>query len=93
MRTFRNVPPGTEGAVSLEGTLGGIAAALALALVGRGAGVIDGTGIGAVVFGAVVGNLYEGVAGSRHLLPHAWLNATNTAVGAAAAVALVALVG
>ncbi len=59
------------------------AAALAVGLVGPPA-------VAAVVLGALLGNLYEGILGSRRLLPHTWLNATNTAVGAAVAALLAA---
>ncbi len=88
LRNLRRVPPGTEGAVSLEGTAAGLAAA---ALVAAGAilpGLIPLSALAAVVAAAWIGNLYEGILGSRRLLPHAWLNATNTLVGAAVAAAL-----
>lgn len=85
LRNLRPVPPGTEGAVSLEGTLGGMAAALVLAVTGAGLGLYSFSGTIAVVLAATLGNLYEGIVGSRGLLPHTWLNATNTLVGALAA--------
>jgi uncharacterized protein (TIGR00297 family) len=93
MRTFRPVPPGTPGAVSLEGTLGGLGAAALLALVGWATGLLGPRDLAPVVGGALAGNLYESLAGSRGLLPHAWLNATNTAVGGAAAAGLARLGG
>lgn len=92
LRDFRSVPPGTEGAVSLEGTLAGIAVAAAIGAAGRVFALYDGGAAAAVVAGAILGNLYEGIAGSRRWLSHAWLNATNTLVGAVAAV-LVARLG
>lgn len=82
LRNLRPVPPGTEGAVSLEGTLGGMAAALVLAFTGAVLGLYSFSGMLAVVVAATLGNLYEGIVGSRGLLPHTWLNATNTLVGA-----------
>jgi len=88
LRNLRPVPPGTEGAVSLEGTLGGMAAALVLGLIGAGLGLYSGSGVMLVVLAATLGNIYEGVVGSRGLLPHTWLNATNTLVGALAAAGL-----
>jgi uncharacterized protein (TIGR00297 family) len=91
LRTFRPVPPGTPGAVSLEGTLVGLGAAFLVALVGRGAGVLVAGDLIPVVVGALAGNLYESLAGSRGLLPHGWLNATNTAVGGAVAALAAAL--
>ena len=39
--TLRRVPRGTEGAVSLEGTAGGVAAALGFATVAAAAGQVD----------------------------------------------------
>ena len=82
LRTFREVPPGTDGAVSLEGTLAGLAAASILAVVALAGGLVSGLGVVWVLAGALAGNLYEGILGSRKLLPHTWLNATNTLVGA-----------
>ena len=88
LRNLRPVPPGTEGAVSLEGTLAGLAAAGILGLVGWGSGLLPGSAVVLVVAGAFLGNLYEGLLGSRGLLPHGLLNLTNTLVGGAAAVLL-----
>jgi uncharacterized protein (TIGR00297 family) len=91
LRDFRAVPPGTEGAVSLEGTLAGVGAAAIVALAAWSAGLSGAAGAWAVVPGAILGNLYEGILGSRRLLPHGWLNATNTLVGGAGAAAVAAL--
>jgi uncharacterized protein (TIGR00297 family) len=93
LKTFRSVRPGTEGAVSLEGTLAGILVAGILGALARAVGLLLWPNVAAVVAGAWVGNLYEGILGSRRLLPHTWLNATNTLVGAAAATALALLWG
>lgn len=41
--TLRKVPPGTDGAVSLPGTLAGVVAAGLTALLGLGLGLVDGT--------------------------------------------------
>jgi uncharacterized protein (TIGR00297 family) len=87
--TFRPVAAGTPGAVSLEGSVAGVLAALLLAVLSRQLGLISSSGVAAVVLGAVAGNLYEGILGARGVLSHGWLNATNTAVGALCA-ALVA---
>lgn len=89
LRNFAPVPPGTEGAVSLEGTAAGLGVALALAVLGAVTGFISFGALAPVVLAAWGGNLYEGVLGSRRLLPHTWLNATNTLVGALLAVLLV----
>jgi uncharacterized protein (TIGR00297 family) len=92
LKNLRPVAPGTEGAVSLEGTAAGLGVAAVLGTVGWGSGLIAAPAVVAVVFGALVGNLYEGILGSRRLLPHAWLNLTNTLVGGLTAV-LLRLVG
>lgn len=89
LRNLARVPPGTEGAVSLEGTAAGLGVALVLALIGAATGFIPPAALAPVVLAAWGGNLYEGVLGSRRLLPHTWLNATNTLVGAVLAVLLV----
>jgi uncharacterized protein (TIGR00297 family) len=89
LRNLKPVPPGTEGAVSLEGTLGGMAAALVLGITGAGLGLYSISGVSLVVLAATLGNLYEGIVGSRGLMPHTWLNATNTLVGALAAAGIV----
>jgi uncharacterized protein (TIGR00297 family) len=93
LKTWRPVPPGTEGAVSLEGTAAGFAVALALGLLGWGMGLHGPAAVVAVALGAAAGNLYEGLLGSRKLLSHAWLNASSTAIGGLAAVFLADLLG
>jgi len=93
LRTFRPVPIGTQGAVSLEGLLAGLAAAGIMAGVGRAVGFLDGWGWVAVTAGGFLGNVMESLAGTwgRRFLPHGLLNFTNTAVGATLAAALTAL--
>ena len=93
--TLRPVPAGTEGAVSLEGTLGGFAGALAVAAVGA-AGGLFGWGEALVVgvaglLGCLAESLLGSVAESRGWLDNNLLNAANTAIGALVAVALVRL--
>ena len=91
LKNLKPVPPGTEGGVSLEGTIAGVIAAGIVAVVGAFLFLIPMTQVGLVVAGALAGNLYEGMLGARRLLSHAWLNATNTLVGAACAVFLARL--
>ncbi|MCG6954847.1 MAG: DUF92 domain-containing protein [Gemmatimonadetes bacterium] len=85
----RRVPPGTVGAVSLEGTTAGLVAAAAVGLTGLAVGVVTPSGAGAVVLGALVGSTAESWAAA--LLPAhgahraGVLNFLNTAAGAAAA--------
>lgn len=93
LRSFRKVPPGTEGAVSLEGTLGALLFAVLLGLIGTGVGAAPWIGLPAIVIGAVVGGLYESLAAGLLPLGHQALNFTNTLVGAAAAALLAHLSG
>ncbi len=82
LKNLQPVRPGTEGAVSLEGTIAGVIAAGFVALVAAFLFLIPMTHVGLVIAGALAGNLYEGMLGARRLLSHGWLNATNTLVGA-----------
>ncbi len=85
---WRVVAPGTEGAVSLEGTAAGAAGALFLAGLAWLVGLIPGAGVAAVLGGAFGGAVLESLLGER--LPkgqvdNEFLNFVNTAVGAAIA--------
>ncbi len=89
--TFRPVPPGTDGAVSLEGTLGGAAAALLIGGVALATRFVGPAGALAGVVGGLVGSLLESVVGSlpgRRRPGHMAMNAANTFVGAAVAAAM-----
>ena len=84
--TLRPVPPGTEGAISAEGTSAGFVAALILAAVGA-AGGLYGWGLAVLVATAgLLGSLGESVLGTmaerRGWLDNDLLNAVNTALGA-----------
>ena len=89
--TFRPVPRGTEGAVSLEGTLAGILASLLIAALGAALGLFSWKGVPVVVFAAFVGTTFESVVGAalekRRLLDNEALNFLNTLVGALVAAA------
>ncbi|MFH1675497.1 MAG: DUF92 domain-containing protein [bacterium] len=96
LTSFKRVPPGTEGAVSLEGTLAGIGASLLLAIVALAAGVIFGfTGLLAIVLAAFIGNTLESVIGSTierlPFITNEVTNFLNTVIGALAAIGLYAL--
>jgi uncharacterized protein (TIGR00297 family) len=84
--TFRPVPRGTEGAVSLEGTLAGIAASLVIAALGALLGLYPWLGVLPIVVAAFVGTTFESVVGAalekRQLLDNEALNFLNTLVGA-----------
>ncbi len=93
---FKRVPPGTEGAVSLEGTLAGIFASLVLALVAFAAGVImSWWGVLAIVLAAFIGNTLESIIGSTieklSFVTNEVTNFINTVIGAGAAIGLIAL--
>ncbi|HUG54184.1 MAG TPA: DUF92 domain-containing protein [Vicinamibacteria bacterium] len=93
--TFRPVPPGTEGAVSLEGTAGGLGGALVVALVGAAASLYGPGTLLVVAFAGLIGSLAESALGTvaerRGWLDNDLLNAVNTAIGAAVAVLMVRL--
>jgi uncharacterized protein (TIGR00297 family) len=94
--TFRPVPRGTEGAVSLEGTLAGVFASLVIAALGAGLGLFSWKGVPVVAFAAFVGTTFESVVGAalekRQLLDNEALNFLNTLVGALVAAAFTAWV-
>ena len=62
--TFRRVPPGTDGAVSIEGTLAGVLASAVVALVAWSVGLVSPTGALAVVAAAFVGTTLESYLGA-----------------------------
>jgi uncharacterized protein (TIGR00297 family) len=93
--TLRPVVPGTSGAMSLEGTAAGIAGAVLLGGIGVLTGLIPATTLFAVVAGATVGSVVESLLGATlegpGILNNDMLNFLNTAVAAAAAVAIARL--
>ncbi len=93
--SLRPVPPGTEGAISLEGTLGGLGGGLVVACVGALAGLYSWTAALLVALAGLLGSLAESVIGTvaerRGWMGNDALNALNTAIGAACAVILVRL--
>ena len=93
--SFKPVPPGTEGAVSLEGTLGGLAGGAFVAAVGALAGLYAWPAAALVAIAGLLGSLAESVIGTvaekRGWLDNDLLNALNTAIGGGIAVALARL--
>jgi uncharacterized protein (TIGR00297 family) len=81
----RPVPPGTEGAVSLEGTAAGLAAAGIVAALGAATGVYPAAHIGIVVAAAAAGGFVESLLGATlgrsGILGNESMNFLNTAVG------------
>ena len=91
--TLQPVPPGTEGAVSLEGTLAGLVGALAIALTGWGVGLMPIWGIGICLVAAFIATNLESVIGATLQAQTPWLtnelvNIINTAIGATLALIL-----
>jgi len=91
--TLQSVARGTEGAVSLEGTLAGVVASAAIALVGWGVGLIDLLGVVWCITAAFIATNIESLMGATLQAKVSWLtnevvNFLNTLIGAIAAVLL-----
>ncbi len=90
--TLRPVPRGTEGAVSLEGTLAGIAASLVVGGLGAAVGLYPALGVAAVAVAALVATTLESLAGAtlekRGLLDNEAVNFLNSLAGALVAAGL-----
>jgi len=89
--TLKPVPRGTEGAVSLEGTLAGIVASVAIALLGCAVGLINLWQVGVCVLAAFIATNLESVIGATLQTRYSWLtnevvNFLNTLIGAVSAV-------
>jgi len=86
--TLRPVPVGTDGAVSVEGTAAGLAAAGLMAAGASCLGLFGAWGILFVTAGAFIGTTFESIIGalcSGRRINNELLNFVNTVVGAAAA--------
>ncbi len=93
--TLQPVPRGTEGAVSLEGTIAGIVGSILIALLSWAVGLIDLTGIVFCVIAAFIATNIESVIGATVQSKFEWLtnevvNFFNTLIGAIAAIVLAA---
>jgi uncharacterized membrane protein len=91
--TLKPVPPGTEGAVSLEGTLAGGVASVAIALVSWAIGVVTVPGVVICVIAAFIATNLESVIGATLQEQMEWLtnevvNIINTLIGAIVAIGL-----
>ncbi len=88
--TLQPVAAGTEGAVSLEGTLAGVGGSVLIALVGWAVGLIDIWGVGICLIAAFVATTIESLIGATlqtklAWLSNEWVNVINTALGASLA--------
>ena len=94
--TFREVAPGTPGAVSREGTVAGVAGACLLTSVAISVGLVPTAALVPIVAGATIGSFAESLLGATlegpGILNNDLLNFINTGVAAAAAIIIVRLV-
>lgn len=96
--TLQPVPRGTEGAVSLEGTLAGIVAAIVLSVLSWAVGLMPLIGIPICIVAAFIATNLESVIGATVQTKFAWLtnelvNILNTFIGAVVAAAIGFLLG
>jgi uncharacterized protein (TIGR00297 family) len=92
--SLAHVPPGTSGAMSLEGTAAGIAGALGLGAAAVALGIIPIAWLFPIVIGATAGSLLESWLGATleapGILNNDMLNFINTSAAALATLAVVA---
>lgn len=91
--TLQAVPAGTEGAISLEGTLAGLVGAGAIASLGWALGLMPLIGIPICIVAAFIATNIESLIGATLQARYGWLtnemvNVINTVVGAVMAIAL-----
>ena len=91
--TLQAVPRGTEGAISLEGTLAGVVGSTAIAFLGWGVGMINLPGVVFCVIAAFIATNLESVIGATLQAQIDWLtnevvNIVNTLIGAISAILL-----
>ena len=93
--SFRRVAAGTDGAISIEGTVAGIAASAGIAGAAWLAGLVDGAGLTIVIVAACFGSTLESYLGAtierRSWVDNETVNFANAVAGGLAAVALGAL--
>jgi uncharacterized protein (TIGR00297 family) len=91
--TLKPVARGTEGAVSLEGTVAGVAGSVGIAIIAYLVGLISLVGIGICTIAAFVATNLESVIGATLQHRFTWLtnelvNVINTLIGAISAIGL-----
>ena len=89
--TLQPVPRGTEGAVSLEGTIAGIVGSILIAFLSWAVGLIDLTGVVFCIIAAFIATNIESVIGATVQSKFEWLtnevvNFFNTLIGAICAI-------
>lgn len=93
--TLRPVPVGTEGAVSIEGTVAGIIASAVVCLAGVALHILSLKAAGFCVIAAFIGTTAESYLGATleqmKIIDNEVINFMNTLVGSASAMALVSL--
>lgn len=94
--TLKPVPRGTEGAISLEGTLAGIVGGILISLVAYSLGLITFTGVIICTIAAFVATNLESVIGATLQSDIDWLsnelvNVINTIIGAVVAISIAIL--
>lgn len=92
--TFERVKPGTEGAVSAEGSAASVVGGLILAIYGYAIGLINAKGVGIATLAAFLATNVESVIGATlqdkkglKFMTNEVVNFINTAIGAALAIA------
>ncbi|NJL21017.1 MAG: DUF92 domain-containing protein, partial [Leptolyngbyaceae cyanobacterium SM1_3_5] len=95
--TLQAVDRGTEGAVSLEGTIAGLVGSLVIAIAAFAVGLIDLAGIAICLIAAFVATNLESVIGATVQNKFDWLtnelvNIFNTLIGAGVAIGLALLI-
>ncbi len=95
--TLQPVPRGTEGAVSVEGTLAGMIGGFSISLLAWGLGLINITALLWCVLAAFIATNLESVIGATLQSRYQWLtnelvNVINTLIGAAIAIALATII-
>jgi uncharacterized protein (TIGR00297 family) len=94
---LRPVPPGTSGAMSIEGTAAGLLGAAALAALAVSLSIVPGSAMVPVVAGATAGALAESLLAAGFepsgVLNNDALNLINTAIAAYAAVSIAGALG
>jgi len=91
--TLRPVPRGTEGAVSLEGTLAGMLASVVIAVLAWAVGLIPAVGIGWCALAALIATNLESLIGATVQSQFVWLtnevvNGINTLIGSLSAMGI-----